>query len=73
MTGQILDVFHPAQYVDARNCMLVALERAQTRGVGQMLCRHDGDGRLCCWDCNCFPNGVTVLLHVSTTGEVFAP
>lgn len=73
MTGQILDVFHAAQYVDTRNCMLVALERAQKRGVGQMLCRHDGDGRLCCWDCNCSPSGVTVLLHVTTTGEVFAP
>ncbi len=65
-------------YVDARNCMLVALERAAASGKAQVLCRHEGDGRLAVFDLDAAPpsdprNGFSHLLTVNQNGEVHAP
>ena len=83
MTGQILDVFHPAQYVDARNCMLVALERAHSRKKDQLLFAHVGDKKMALFDCDAYVSAeqwthlVTVTpageVFVTPAGEVFAP
>lgn len=75
MTRQILH--ERAVYVDVRNCMLVALERAVASNKAQVLCRHEGDGRLAVFDLDVAPHdnagAFTMLLYVNPNGEVHAP
>ena len=45
-----MTAYFAGAYVDARNCMLVALERAQSRKKDQDLFVHVGDKRLALFD-----------------------
>lgn len=77
MTRQI--IHQRACYVDVRNCMLVALERATASRKAQVLCVAESDGRLALFDLDSAPgpghntSGFVHLVTVSPTGEVYAP
>jgi len=72
MTRQLIHA--RACYVDVRNCMLVALERATASRKAQVLCRANGDGRLACYDEDAAPTaGYTTLVYVTPHGDVHPP
>lgn len=70
-----MTAYFAGAYVDARNCMLVALERAQSRKKDQDLFVHVGDKRLALFDADAYvaPWQWTHLVKVTVAGEVIAP